>query len=329
MNILEALDISPPELPGQGPKKMPRLNPDLIAREQLEYGARIVMVMKPKSDGFYRLTPEQWALLQLFDGERTYGQVADLCREQLGVAYEEEQIREFAELMKDTEIFYKSPTETNVALTMEQKRQRRKLLKSKWGDLADVKIYAWDPDEYLNKLHPYVKFFYSGWFNLLMLAAVGFMFYIFAQRWDEIWNDTMEYYAFSDKSLADLAEFWVLFSMAAFFHETAHGMTTKHYGGKVHSMGFMLMYFMPCFFCDASQVWIYGTKWQRMATMIAGIWIELIFSVVVTVIWWATAPGMVIHDIAYKLILITGIGVLFLNVNPLVKLDGYFMFLVT
>ena len=96
MNILEALDISSPELPGQGVKKMPRLDPTLIVREQFEYGASIVMLMKPKSDGFYRFTPEQYALLQLFDGERTYAQVRDACREQLGVAYEEEQIREFA-----------------------------------------------------------------------------------------------------------------------------------------------------------------------------------------------------------------------------------------
>jgi len=103
-------------------------------------------------------------------------------------------------------------------------------------------------------------------------------------------------------------------------------MTCKHFGAGVHSQGFLLMYFMPCFFNDSSEVWVYGGRWERVATAIAGIWIELIFSSVITVVWWATTPGMWIHDIAYKLILITGIGVVMLNINPLVKLDGYFIF---
>jgi putative peptide zinc metalloprotease protein len=121
-------------------------------------------------------------------------------------------------------------------------------------------------------------------------------------------------------------EVWILFSMAAFFHESAHGMTCKHFGAGVHSQGFLLMYFMPCFFNDSGEMWVYGGRWERIATAIAGIWIELIFCSVVTVVWWATTPGMWIHDIAYKLILITGIGVVMLNINPLVKLDGYFVF---
>jgi len=35
---------------------------------------------------------------------------------------------------------------------------------------------------------------------------------------------------------------------------------------------------------------------------------------------------MVIHDLAYKIMMVTGIGVSLLNLNPLIKLDGYLIF---
>ena len=60
----------------------------------------------------------------------------------------------------------------------------------------------------------------------------------------------MRYYTFTDKSAADLAEFWLLFCGLGFFHECAHGLTCKHFGGGVHRMGFMLVYLSPAFFCD-------------------------------------------------------------------------------
>jgi putative peptide zinc metalloprotease protein len=86
------------------------------------------------------------------------------------------------------------------------------------------------------------------------------------------------------------------------------------------------MYFFPSFFCDATQVWVIGGKWARIATAIAGIWLDLVVCFFATVIWWGTATGMEVHDWAYKIMMVTGIGVSILNLNPLIKLDGYLIF---
>ena len=91
-------------------------------------------------------------------------------------------------------------------------------------------------------------------------------------------------------------------------------------------MGFSLMYFCPSFFCDVTQIWIYGGKWQRIATVAAGIWGDLILCFAATCVWWASAPGMLAHNLAYKIMMVTGIGVSVLNLNPLIKLDGYYIF---
>jgi len=94
----------------------------------------------------------------------------------------------------------------------------------------------------------------------------------------------------------------------------------------VHQMGFLLIYLTPCFFCDVSEAWVYGGKWMRIATMASGIWAEMLVCAVSTFVWWGTPPGATLHDVAYKVVLMTGIIVPLVNLNPLIKLDGYFIF---
>jgi putative peptide zinc metalloprotease protein len=87
----------------------------------------------------------------------------------------------------------------------------------------------------------------------------------------------------------------------------------------------MLLFLQPCFFVDVSEAWVYANRWQRVAIVVAGIWVELIFCALATVVWWGTASGSYAHELAYKVILITGVAVVVLNLNPLIKLDGYYL----
>ncbi len=166
---------------------------------------------------------------------------------------------------------------------------------------------------------------YTSWFTLLTLVMFGVMIWMWTDKFGEIWNDSFAFYNFTAKSTRDLVEFWLLFGAMAFFHETAHGLTCKHFGARVEGMQFLLMYFAPTFMCDCTQVWIVGDKKARISTIIAGIWGDLMICVVATFIWWGTATGMWVHDFAYKVMMVTGIGVTILNLNPLIKLDGYYL----
>ncbi len=114
--------------------------------------------------------------------------------------------------------------------------------------------------------------------------------------------------------------------VVGFVHESSHGLTCKHYGGEVHSMGLMFLYLTPAFYVDVTESWVSASRMQRMATIIAGIWIEMMLCGIAVIIWTNTQPGEWIHDFCYKLILLTGIAVVVINLNPLIKLDGYYFF---
>ena len=327
MNILEALEVALPDLPARSvQRRYPKLDPRVIAKEHIEQGVAIVLAKMPGSENFVRLTPEQWTLLKLFDGERSFKEIANAILDEAGVPFTEEDVKEFAYFLdKHADLFYKTPLETNI--TLKQKLSTGRQKRFHIGDITDITLHTWpNADDYLTKLQPHLEFIYTNWFTALTLLMFGVMFWMWTDKFSEIWNDSFAFYNFTAKSAWDLLEFWFLFGAMAFFHESAHGLTCKHFGARVEKMGFILMYFAPTFICDVTQVWVMGGRKARLLTVLAGIWVDLMICVVATFVWWGTATGMSAHDFAYKVMMVTGIGVTVLNLNPLIKLDGYYMF---
>jgi len=322
MNITEALNVALPDLPARSLRRaQPRLHPQIVTREHLEDGQPVIYAIVSGANQLYRFTPSQWELVQLFDGERSYEEVSRIFRERSGVYYSPSDIQEYVSDLD--EIWYSSPL-ANVTATQKEVEGRHRRAR-KWDDITTITVGHWDPDTYLTWLNEKTQFIYTRWFTYLTLALFALMGAIFVASWGEIGADTWKYYDFTEKGFSDIAEFWLLFCFLGFFHESAHGLTCKHFGGAVHKMGFLLYYLEPCFFVDVTEVYVYAGKWQRIATSIAGIWIELIFCAFATVLWAGTPAGTPVHDFAYKIILITGVGVAIINLNPLIKLDGYYV----
>jgi len=328
MNILEALEVALPDLPAQAAqRRFPKLDPRVISREHVEQGVRVVLAKMPGTDIYLRFSPEQWQVAQLFDGERSYKQISDLLLHEYNIDFPEDYVKEFTSYLEEQgELLYKTPLEKNITLKAKMGTERQKRGRFHIADVTDITLHTWpNADDYLTRIQPYFEFVYTTWFTLLTLFMFGVMVWMWTDKLGQIWNDSFAFYNFTAKTGWDLVEFWFLFGAMAFFHESAHGLTCRHFGARVEKMQFLLMYFAPTFVCDATQVWIVGDKKARISTIIAGIWADLMICVVATFIWWGTATGMYIHDLAYKVMMVTGIGVTLLNLNPLIKLDGYYL----
>lgn len=57
---------------------------------------------------------------------------------------------------------------------------------------------------------------------------------------------------------------------ATTLHEFAHGPTCKHFGGEVREVGLLPMFFLRCFYCNASDVWLFREKSNRARGSRAG-----------------------------------------------------------
>jgi putative peptide zinc metalloprotease protein len=328
VNLSEALDAALPEIPQARLTRTrpPCLDPDLIVRPDTFDGEPIVGVLKRGKSNFFRFPPGQWELALLFDGVRSYDEIATLYTEKTGQPIHAGEVHAFALHLDQEEFWYQSPQEKNIALSEKLRAQRSRLAgrKSKIN-LAHISFTAWDPDRYLGWLDRSIgRFIYNPWSVTVLLVLFLFQAFVYVAKWKTMGPDILLFFNFGHKSIFDLAEFWVLFLMLGFFHETAHGLTCKHFGGEVHSMGFMFLYLAPCFFVDVTESWVSANRTQRLFTIIAGIWVEMTICSVAMIVWMNTLAGQWLHDFAYEIILLTGIAVIAINLNPLIKLDGYY-----
>ena len=65
-------------------------------------------------------------------------------------------------------------------------------------------------------------------------------------------------------------------------------------------------------------------RWQRLWVTVAGIYIEAIICSGATLVWVLSYPDSFLNQFAYKTMLLTGVSTIFFNINPLIKIDGYY-----
>jgi len=329
MNLTQALNAALPEIPARIISRLcPRRPPDAVAQEHLEYGQRVVRVLVPSQEAIFRFPPQNWALIQLFDGVRSYEEIADLYSAQLGAVYGVDDVREFAASLDALDFWYKTPQEKNILYMQQTAEGRKKLLKSRknrYGDLSQILFPAVNPDPFLTWLHRYTSFTYTWWFTLLTLGLFAAMGAITITHWSEIGRDSLQFFNFSNKTWGDVGVFYVLALVTMCWHEIGHGHACKHFGARVPAMGFLLIYLTPAFYTDTSEAVIKASNSQNFVISLAGVWSELIICAVATIVWWGTPPETTVHSVAYMLVLITGIASVLINWNPLIKLDGYHM----
>ena len=155
--------------------------------------------------------------------------------------------------------------------------------------------------------------------SLAVLWTIG----AFILHWEPIFVGTYELYAFLRKPLIDAIQFFFILSFLGFFHEYGHAYAVKIYGGEVHDIGIALLYFTPAFYCDTTDALLFENKWHRLWVNTAGIYVEGFVCAAATALWVVSYPDTLLHELAYKTMLFTGISTIFFNVNPLVKIDGY------
>ncbi len=328
MNLTRALEVALPEIPArQIAQTCPRLHPDVVFKEHIVDGRPTVRVFVPGVEAMFNLAPQTWELVRFFDGQRSFEQVAEAYSSETGRAISLDEVHQVADDFESIEFWYKTPREKNIALMQLSADERRNALKrkNKWGDLAFIKFPAFNPDNFLVWLEDRIRFVFTWWFTLITLAAFACTGTIFVLHWNELGRDTLQFFNFADKTWLDVAVFWGITLVLGAIHETAHGVTCRHFGGRVASMGFALIYLTPAFYTDTTEGVVLCPIFERVLISLAGVWSELYLCVVATIIWWGTPPGTSVHDFAYVMMLMTGIATVLLNWNPLMKLDGYYI----
>jgi multidrug resistance efflux pump len=288
----------------------PSLRADLIiSRHETSDGASYV-VKDPLTRRFFRFRDPEYAIARRLNGATPLDVVAREVSAELDVDADAEGLKPFVEQLRRLGLL-----QTDQPASSEHGHAHRRVA----GSLLYIRLKAFDPDRLFNRLVGKVGFFFTRWFVVLSLATLVVAFGITFSYWDEIVRDFGRLYRFDALLLA-----WVTVLLVTTAHEFAHGLTCKHFGGEVREIGFLLLYFQPAFYCNISDAWLFPEKSKRLWVTFAGAYFELFVWSLATLIWWVTEPDIWLNFVAMIVMATSGIKSFF-NLNPLIKLDGYYL----
>jgi hypothetical protein len=191
------------------------------------------------------------------------------------------------------------------------------------GDLFRLRWSVGDPDKLFDRWLPRLRFFFSRTFLVISIVLFAMYFLVLGLKWPEFSQALTDLYTFNVDA-STLAVFWITSTVIIAIHELGHGFTCKYFGGQVHEIGAMLIYFEPAFFCNVNDAWTFPELKARLWVTAAGSWIQLVLASLGALVWWAAAPGTLASEVALASVLIGGITTVFMNANPLIPLDGYY-----
>ena len=288
----------------------PRLRRDLTVSRLETANGGFLIVKHPVSGRFYRFREAERFITEQLDGETPLDVIRERTEEKFGASLGADTLNAFVQnLDKIGLLDTGKPAD-------KRDRSRGPQLR---GSLLYLRFTLFDPDRLLTRLIPRLRFMFTRRFLTVSAVPILIAFAITFANAREIAGDLPRLYQASA-----IVPFLALILIVASIHEFAHGLTCKHFGGEVHELGFMVMYFQPAFYCNVSDAWLFPEKSKRLWVGFAGPYLELVLWALATIAWRLTEPDTWVNYTALIVMTLSGLRS-FVDFNPFVKLDGYYL----
>ena len=287
----------------------PRLHADVQVECQRHRDQVWYLLIDGASGRQFRINPEAYAFIGRCDGERTVEQTWDTLLEDAADAAptQDEVLQLLASL---TERGLLDAAGAGKQAARPQPRSRPGAMLNPFA----FRVPLGDPWALLQRLDPLQKLMFfpaAGW---LWLALVGTAVGAAAINWSELasaWHGTRWLW---------LA--WLVFPFLKAWHELAHALAVRHFGGEVHKAGFTLFLLTPTPYVDASAAAGFRARHQRAIVGAAGIEAELAVAALALLVWLNVQPGLV-RDLAFATFFSGSVSSVLFNGNPLLRFDAY------
>ncbi len=304
----------------------PILRSDLKISKQVLRDNTSYIIKDPLKNTYFRFDQSEWDIIALFDGKGSLEEMAQRFNaENSEIEIDVGTLKDYQKNLESMNLLQKSKHDMNVMLIENMKEMRKSFLLSKKGSIMYKRFPVVDPDKFFNKIIPHITFFWTKPFLFLSMSCMALFALIVFYRWPEFHQGVYEAFSFSKMSFWNMLFLWIIIYSIIAIHELGHGLTCKYYGGEVHEIGFLLLFFQPCLYCNVNDAWLFDKKWKQVMVTIAGGYIEFFVGSLFAILWAVTNPNTLVNVLAFQVMTICSIATIFCNFNPLVKLDGYYL----
>jgi putative peptide zinc metalloprotease protein len=200
-----------------------------------------------------------------------------------------------------------------------EKRRRRWIA---LPQLLSIRLAGFDAGPLVDKLYRPLRFAFSLLPFIAALALVAYALLLVIGNAPAI---AARLPALNELARPALLPAWIVaIAGVKILHELGHALTCCHYGARPQEMGVLLLAGAPALYCDVSDAWRLPSKWQRMAVSGAGMFVELVIAAAAAIVWFWAQPGL-LAALCLSLIIVCSVGTLLVNLNPLLRYDGYYL----
>jgi putative peptide zinc metalloprotease protein len=189
----------------------------------------------------------------------------------------------------------------------------------RFQDVLFLRIPLVRPDRFLTRTWPLIAPIASRGvaITIAMLGLTGL--YLVGRDWDRFVGDAS---AFANPGGALLFALTLAFTKT--LHELGHAYAAKRHGLRVHTMGVAILVFVPVIYTDVSDAWRLTSRRARLGVGAAGVIVELAIACIATFVW-SFLPAGALRDATLIIASVTWVTTLVVNLNPLMRFDGYFL----
>lgn len=126
------------------------------------------------------------------------------------------------------------------------------------------------------------------------------------------------------RSPSALIGFGLVFVVTRVIHEFGHAVACKRFGIPCKDIGLLLSFGMICPYVDITDAWSVGSRRKRIVIALGGIYFEAIVAAIAGIAWFFTVESWM-HDLFFRIMLVSSATTLLFNGNPFLKYDGYFV----
>ena len=305
--------------------RRPKFRDDVVVRRMSNRHETYVIVKDPVELSYFKFEPWEEDVIKLLDGTRDYETLArefdavhpEMCADAQWMV-------DYVEGLRQTGLMERTEQEKHLIMMDKLKELRkRRLYNAQTSTMFEIQFPLFDPNKLMDRVIPWIRWWWTPGVVITWVAiftvVLGFLIF----HWDLYWAGFFSLFDPTRNSLWDWVFLILLIFGVSIWHELGHGFTCKRYGGEVHDIGFALFYFEPAFYCKIDDSYMFPEKRHRIFAVFGGPYFELMLCSVAVAVWLTTPVEWWFHSLALSIVFITGISVLF-NVNPLLKLDGYY-----
>ena len=306
-----------------------RVRPDLRARRQRYQGRSYWVVKDPVALQYYRFEEEEFAILQMLDGESSLDQIAEQFEAEFPPqTIRTEELQQFIGMLHRSGLVLADAAGQGEQLKKRRDERKRKERMAMATNVLSIRFKGFDPERLLNALYafPPIRWFFS-WpvFIACMLFCLAALTLVLV-NFDTFQSRLPSFQAyFAAQNWTNWLLLGVVLSVTKVLHEFGHGLSCKHFGGECHEMGVMFLVLTPCLYCNVSDSWMLPSRWKRAAIGAAGMYVEVVLAAFCTFIWWFTDNDTLLNKLCLNVMFISSVSTILFNANPLLRYDGYYI----